>query len=201
MSSESPRKLKLDVRAQRQAQTRRRIVEAALFLHTTMGPSRTTISAVADRAGVRRQTVYAHFPDERSLLEACSAHARAASPPPELDAFRAVADPRERLDVALAALYPYFRRTAGGWSAVLRDAEVDPLVREMAGKRRLGYLDQLRDVLLAGWGARGARRKRLRAALGLAVDFRTWETLALKQGLSDREAALVVAASTRAQER
>ena len=85
--------------------------------------------------------------------------------------------------------------TAESWAAVLRDAEVDPLVREMAGTRRLGYVQQARDVLTVGWKARGERRRRLVAAIGLAVDFRTWETLALRQGLDDDGAAALMTTS------
>jgi AcrR family transcriptional regulator len=188
----SGRKLQLRVRAERQGQTRQRIVDAAIGLHTTVGPARTTISAIAERAGVQRQTVYAHFPDERSLMEACSAHVRATTPPPDFGPWRRIRDPRQRLVVALGELYPYFRRSAGGWSAILRDAEVDPLVRQLAGVRRLGYLQELRDVLAVGWKVRGAQRRRLVALLGLAVDFRTWETLAMRQGLDDRGAVTLM---------
>jgi AcrR family transcriptional regulator len=188
------RKLKLKVRAERQAETRARIIDAALALHTTVGPARTSISAIARRARVQRQTIYAHFADERSLLLACSAKGRARLPPPELAAFEGIADPRRRLRVALEQLYRYFRRGAGGWQAVLRDAEVSTLIREIATERRLQYLGALRDTLAAGWRLRDGRRRRLRAALGLAVDFRSWETLALKQGLGDRAAAALMCA-------
>jgi AcrR family transcriptional regulator len=187
------RKLHLKARAERQGQTRQRIVDAAIALHTTVGPARTTISAVAERAGVQRQTVYSHFPDDRSLLEACSAHVRAIFPPPDTALWAKIADPQERLVTALGQLYPYFRRTAGSWAAILRDAEVDALVQEMAATRRLGYLQRARDVLAVGWRARGARRAELLAFLGLAVDFRTWETLALRQRLDDEHAARLVA--------
>jgi AcrR family transcriptional regulator len=185
----SGRKLKLKARAERQGQTRQRIIDAAIGLHTSIGPARTTISAIAERAGVQRQTVYSHFPDERSLMEACSAHVRATTPPPDFAPWSKIRDPSQRLSVALGELYPYFRRTAGGWSAILRDAEIDPLVRQMAGERRLGYLRELRDLLAVGWKARGAQRKLLVAFLGLAVDFRSWEALALKQGLDDGDVA------------
>ena len=183
------RKLNLKARAERQGQTRERIIEAAVALHTTVGPARTTVSAIADRAGVQRQTVYAHFPDARSLFQACSAHVRATFPPPEIAPWTTIADPEERLSTALGQLYPYFRRTAGGWAGILRDAEVDALVREMAATRRLGYLEQARDALAVGWKVRGVRREGLIAVLGLAVDFRTWEVLALRQGLDDEHAA------------
>lgn len=193
-SVKSGRKLELKARAERQAQTRQRIVEAAVALHTTVGPAQTTVSAIAERAGVQRQTVYAHFPSDRVLLEACSAHVRATSPPPDPARWADIADPERRLRAALAELYPYFRRTARSWSNILRDAEVMPVVREIAGKRRLAYLDAVADGLAAGWGARGARRERLRAAIALAVDFRTWQTLAAKSGLTDEQAVSLMTA-------
>jgi AcrR family transcriptional regulator len=186
-------KLNLKARAERQSQTRQRIVEAAISLHTTVGPARTTVSAIAERAGVQRQTVYAHFPDDRTLFEACSAHVRETFPPPDVGSWTKIADPQARLAVALSQLYPYFRRTAGAWSAILRDADIDALVREFAANRRLGYLRQAHHVLAVGWRARGRRREQLSAMLGLAVDFRTWETLAIGQGLDDDEAARLMA--------
>jgi AcrR family transcriptional regulator len=184
-------------RAERVAETRQRIIESAVALHLERGPAQTSINAIAERAGVNRVTVYRHFPDARTLLEACSAHARRLNPPPSLDSWRRIEDPRRRIEVALTQLYDYFRRTEAGWSNVLRDAELAPLVKEMAETRRLTYLRQARDVLLAGWPARRARRPLLRAVLGLAVDFRTWQTLARRESLDDRTAvALMVHLAT-----
>lgn len=185
-------------RADRYAETRQRIVEAAVELHLERGPSRTSIGAIAERAGVSRITVYRHFPDARTLLEACARHSREANPPPDLDAWRRLADPVERLELALTELYGHFRRTEAGWSNILRDAELVPIVRELAEERRLAYLRQARDVLLAGWGARGGKRVVLAATLGLAVDFRTWQNLARRQELDDRHAALLMMQLVRA---
>jgi AcrR family transcriptional regulator len=184
-------------RAESKADTRQRIVEAAVALHLEHGPAHTSINAIAERAGVNRVTIYRHFPDTRTLLEACSAHAHRVNPPPDLAAWRRIEDPHQRIDVALAQLYDYFRRTEAGWASVLRDAEVAPLVKEMVEKRRLTYLRQARDVLLAGWAAPRTRRPLLRAVLGLAVDFRTWQTLVRREGLDDRTAvALMVRLAT-----
>jgi AcrR family transcriptional regulator len=185
------------VRAEQQAETRRRIIEAAVALHLERGPAQTSINAIAERAGVNRVTVYRHFPDARTLLEACSAHARELNPPPDLNRWRRIDDPRQRTEVGLTQLYDYFRRTEAGWSNVLRDAELAPLVKEMAEERRLAYLREARDVLLAAWPKRRARRPLLRAVLGLAVDFRTWQTLARREELDDRTAvALMVHLAT-----
>jgi AcrR family transcriptional regulator len=185
------------VRAERQAETRQRIIEAAVGLHLERGPAQTSINAIAERAGVNRVTVYRHFPDARTLLEACSLHARRLNPPPDLDGWRAIEDPRTRTETALTQLYAYFRRTEDAWANVLRDAELKPLVKEMAEERRLAYLREARDVLLDAWPKRRARRPVLRAVLGLAVDFRTWQTLARREELSDRAAvALMVHLAT-----
>jgi AcrR family transcriptional regulator len=185
------------VRAERVAETRQRIIESAVALHLERGPAQTSINAVAERAGVNRVTVYRHFPDARTLLEACSTHARRLNPPPSLDSWRRIEDPRRRIEVALTQLYDYFHRTEAGWSNVLRDAELAPLVKEMAETNRLTYLRQARDVLLAGWPARPTRRPLLRAVVGLAVDFRTWQTLARRESLDDRTAvALMVRLAT-----
>src|SRR5918911_1104386 len=180
------------VRAERQEETRQRIVEAAVALHLERGPAQTSINAVAERAGVNRVTVYRHFPDSRTLLEACSAHARRVNPPPDPRRWREIEDPRRRTEVALTQLYDYFRRTEAGWSNVLRDAELAPLVKEMAEERRLAYLREARDVLVAAWPRRRARRPLLRAVLGLAVDFRTWQTLCRREELDDRTAVALM---------
>lgn len=179
-------------RAASKADTRQRIVESAVALHLERGPAQTSINAIAERAGVNRVTVYRHFPDARSLLEACSAHAHRMNPPPDLTAWRRLEDPRERLELALPQLYDYFRRTEAGWTNLLRDAEVAPLVREMVEQRRLRYLREARDVLLRGWPGSRARRPLLRAVLRLAVDFRTWQTLVRGEELNDRTAAALM---------
>src|SRR5215204_7226642 len=98
-------------RAELEAETRRRITESAVELHGTVGPARTSMSAVAERAGVRRSTLYRHFPDEHALFAACSSHWSAANPPPDIGAWADVADPDERLAAALAELYAYSART------------------------------------------------------------------------------------------
>src|SRR5690349_996874 len=129
MSSET-RKYEQRKRAESVADTRRRITEAAIELHGTVGPARTTMSAVAKRAGVERRTLYRHFPNEADLFEACSSHYFAANPSPDLDGWRATRDPRERLTRALDELYAYYERTAPMLSNVLRDAELVDFARE-----------------------------------------------------------------------
>src|SRR4051794_6912723 len=91
------RDYRLGRRAEKQAATRKRIVEAAFDLHTTLGPARTTVSQIAERAGVQRHTYYAHFPQERDLFLACSGLALERDPLPDLEALRAMPAGRARI--------------------------------------------------------------------------------------------------------
>jgi AcrR family transcriptional regulator len=189
MSSEmsKARTYELKRRAERQLQTRQRIVEAAVELHTTVGPSRTTVQAIAERAGVTRPTVYAHFPDDRSLLQACSRHVRETAPPPDPTAWRSITDPGERLEEALRELYGYYERLEPLLENVQRDAAVMPIVAEM-NAYRVHYLEQIRDLLLEAWPTRGEARARLAPAIGHALEFRTWHSLVRRQGCRTDEA-------------
>jgi AcrR family transcriptional regulator len=175
-------------RAELEAQTRLRITESAVALHGTFGPARTSISAIAEHAGVRRSTVYRHFPDEAALFAACSSHWRASNPPPDLAAWREIEDPDERLRVALGELYAQYRRTERMLENLFRDEAAVPAVRaSFAGFHE--YLADAADVLMHGRGLRGGAAKRVRAAVGHALSFATWQSLAREQGLEDRQAA------------
>ena len=190
MSSEkvTKRSYELKRRAERQDETRQRIVEAAVALHSTVGPARTTVAAVAERAGVTRPTVYAHFPDAESLFRACSGHVREAVPPPDPEPWRAIAEPSERLRRALDELYAYYARLESLLDNVQRDAPLLPIVREVGGYR-LRHLERVREVVLDAWPARGRAQERLTRAIGHALDFRTWQSLVRGQGCTPAEAA------------
>src|ERR671912_812919 len=157
----------LKKRAERQAETRRRIVEAAVELHSSVGPALTTLSLVAERAGVQRHTLYAHFPDERSLLLACSGLTAERDPLPDADPWRAIADRRERLRTGLLAIYGWYERNAARAACVLRDAEYHALTKEIAEMRLGPHMAAYQEVL-------GAKlRTKQRALLRLALSFFT----------------------------
>jgi AcrR family transcriptional regulator len=183
------RTYELKRRAERQEETRRRIVEAAVDLHSTEGPSRTTVQAIADRAGVTRPTVYAHFPDERALFAACSGHVRDTTPPPDPAPWRAIADPDERLQVALREIYAYYAQLEPLLTNVERDAATMPVIAEI-NEYRVRYLGEVRDLLLRGRSAR-ARAGR---TIGHALEFTTWRSLVRRQGCTTDEAVRLMAA-------
>jgi AcrR family transcriptional regulator len=182
------RKYEQTRRAQQQEETRRRIVEAAVALHGEEGPARTTMSAIAERAGVQRNTLYRHFPDERSIVYACSAHFYAEHPMPTGDGWEDAADPADRLQRGLGELYAYWQATEDMTTHVLRDAEVDPVVHEVLTERGGPPLAALRAVLLDAWPAE-RRTPALEAALDLALAFGTWQSLVRGSGLSTPDAA------------
>lgn len=185
--SDRKRKYEKKRRAEAEAQTRLRITESAVELHGSLGPAHTSMSAVAEHAGVRRSTLYRHFPDERALFGACSAHWGEANPPPDLGRWRALEDPGERLDTALADLYAYYRQTEEMLDKLLRDAPTVPVVDELMGGFH-AFLAEATDVLMKGRGLRGKGRDRTRAAIGHALAFRTWQDLTRTQGLDDEAA-------------
>jgi AcrR family transcriptional regulator len=181
-------------RADLEEETRLRITVSALDLHGTVGPSQTSISAVARRAGVRRSTVYRHFPDETALFRACSAHWAAHNPPPDLEAWATIAQPNDRLRVALIELYGFFHRTERMLDNLFRDETTVPVVRQQFSRFR-GYIHQARDVLMAGRGLRGGAQRRTQGAIGHAVAFSTWKSLVREQQLSNVEAAALMASA------
>jgi AcrR family transcriptional regulator len=173
------RKYELKERARRQSETRNRIIEAAVELHTSVGPARTTISAIAQRAGVERHTVYAHFADERMLFEACSSHWAERHPFPDVESSLAIDDPEARLRAVLRALYRWYAHVEGDVAIFRRDAQVHELNAEIIAE------DDRKLAELADELARGRpRRKPVRATIGHVLEFETWRSLVRRQDLS-----------------
>jgi AcrR family transcriptional regulator len=187
------RKYELKKRADDMAETRRKITEAAVDLHGTVGPARTTTSAVAERAGVQRHTVYRHFPTDADLFQACSGHFFKKNPWPDPEPWRKISDPRRRLATALDELYAYYEQTEPMFSNVLRDADlVEPLRPTLVPMQAI--LAETAGILAAGWGARGRRKRALTAAINHAIDFHTWRSLAEGAQITRAEAVELVSA-------
>jgi AcrR family transcriptional regulator len=164
--------------------TRERITHAAVELHGTIGPAATTMSAVAELAGVTRATLYRHFPNEEALFTACSADWLAANPRPDPAGWASIADPARRLGAALGELYAYYRSTEQMRTNLLRDIAAIP---ERFRPGVVAFPATMVQVLEGGWPEPSGARLR-RAAIGHAVGFETWRSLA-GEGLTDEEAA------------
>jgi AcrR family transcriptional regulator len=182
------RKYEMKKRAERQRETRRRIVEATVELHRTRGPANTTISEIAERAGVNRLTVYNHFPDITDLLKACSRSWTERHPAPDPTPWAQISDPQQRLRTALTELYGFYARTEPMRANVLRDAQTMPELAALLEGSVVPYLGAVRDLLAEGWEVNDDRRRRLLATLKLVIDFHTWRSLERESGLSREEA-------------
>jgi AcrR family transcriptional regulator len=191
-------KYKLKRRAERQEETRLRIARAAVELHGTVGPSKTTMSALAEEAGVSRPTLYSHFPDELSLFKACSSLDLSENPLPDPDPWAKIADPEERLRSALTEVYAYYLRREQIMYNVLRDAqgdaEVNANLREVL-KPLIAHWERMKEILATAWEVNEERPQRqqqllllLRGAIGVALDFQTWRTMVREQDLTDEQA-------------
>jgi AcrR family transcriptional regulator len=186
--TDQKRPYRMKRRAELQERTRRRITESTVELHERLGPARTSISAVAQHAGVRRSTVYRHFPDEAALFEACTAHWMNTNPLPDIEAWAAIEDPAHRLESGLAELYAYYRRTEQMLDHLIRDEAVNATVRRLFDGFRQS-LDAARATLMTGRSARGAASSSVQAAIGHALAFTTWRSLTRDQQLEDGQAA------------
>jgi AcrR family transcriptional regulator len=189
--SDQKRPYRMKRRAELVEETRRRITESAVALHERIGPAQTSISAIAEQAGVRRSTVYRHFPDEDALFAACSSHFRALHPAPDPAAWAAVGDPDARTATALSELYSFYGGAQRMYESLFRDESLVPAVR-----RRLrdfhGYLEDARHALMTGRSLRGRAAEHTRAALGHALAFATWRSLTQEQALTDDDAVALM---------
>lgn len=194
MSDVKGRSYRQTNRAEQVAATRRRLVEAALKLHTTIGPARTSLSHVAREARVSRPTLYAHFPDESALLRACTFHSLASDPPPDPQTWLEVTSPRERVRRGLAELYDYFERTESLTANILKDMYTVPAMKKLNVPILETAFTRMGEILAEGFEDRTqAVRQRRRAAVAVALSFGTWQVLVRQQGLTRSRAVDVMA--------
>ncbi len=177
------RRYQLKRRAERQDETRHRIVEAAVTLHGSIGMAQTTVTQIAERAGVGRQTVYRHFPDALTLVRACSGLYWERNPLPDPEQWRSVVDPHERFRTALRESYAYHRRTEAMIGHAFTDAPDHPIMQDYHD-----HWQHAADIVASAWRLRGRRRSLLRAGIGHAIVFPTWLSLVRDQGLTDQQA-------------
>jgi AcrR family transcriptional regulator len=180
------RKYQLQRRAERQEQTRQRIVDAAIQLHQTVGGT-ATISAIAELAGVERLTVYRHFPDERALLTACTGHYLQCNPPPDATPWQAIENPETRFRLGLREVYAYHRRTEPMFVQAQREMDVNPLLGELLAAY-YAYWAHLGNILAEAWQPSPPAAPLLHAAIAHALSFPTWRSLVHDQHLNDEDA-------------
>lgn len=191
MSIKSPKRIyRKTTRAKQEEQTRRRITEAVVELHRTVGPAQTTISDIANLAGVGRVTVYKHFPDDAAMFRACSDHWLADNPPPDFTQALTEPDELKRAAAVFRLLYDYYRRSYDMMGKVMRDAKTMPALADVVENGWMKLLQGLEDALVPA-GNKGASAQHYRATLRVAMDINTWSTIS-GMGIDDETAAELV---------
>lgn len=184
------RKYQKTKRAEQQEQTRDKIVEAAMTLHEELGPRATSISAIAERAGVQRLTVYRHFEDDVAIFQACSSRWFELNSPPDPCLWQEVTPAAQRTEEALLNLYMYYSDTALMLSRVSCDeADIPALQEVMKGFR--SYLDRIGNDLLKAWQAESKNRKDVKALINHALQFSTWKSFS-QENMKERRIAEVM---------
>jgi AcrR family transcriptional regulator len=198
MNRTQRRPYRLQRRRDAMDETRDRITRAAFELHATVGPAQATISAIAERAGVQRHTVYRHFPDIIGLIRACTAHGMEVSGLPQPERWDGIDDRLVRLRVALEEMYAYYRANERLIANVLRDLPVMPELAAGSSDYQ-DHLGRIWGIVLAPWmRLRGGRGARTRALVSTALEFGTWQALTTRGGLTDKQAAATMVASVAA---
>ncbi|WP_326565319.1 TetR/AcrR family transcriptional regulator [Amycolatopsis rhabdoformis] len=191
-TDKATRTYRMSRRADAMEDTRRRITEAIVALHESIGPARTTVAGIAEAAGVQRHTVYRYFPTEDDQLAACSAHYWGNHPWPDPQQWRSLDDPAERLTLALHQLYRFYAEVEPMLVNSLRDAPDMPAVDRAFDEFR-AFLDAATALLSTGWAPARGRKRFVVAAVRHALAFDTWRSLVREAGLSTRDAAKLMA--------
>ena len=181
------------MRAEKTASTRQRIVEAAIELHGTVGPANTSLSAVARKAGVSRPTLYSHFPDEASLFHACTMHWMSQDPPPDPAAWLEIDDSNRRIGTALNEIYSHYARNEQMLGNVIRDMYLVESMRSFNVPLVEESFAAMTEILGSGFDDGSDLAVRRRAMVSVAITFNTWKSLVRIEGLTNEEAADLMA--------
>ena len=184
MRTTKARLYRMHRRAEQVDLTHQRITEAAIRLHTTIGPANTSLASVAAEAGVTRLTVYRHFPDLEALFVACSSHWATLNPWPDTAAWHDIPDVDERARSALRQLYGWYREHGDDLFPIYRDIAAMPATIQEAIRARDATAAA---ALIDGHTPAGVDARRLRAVAGHLVSFWTWRSLAHDETLDDPE--------------
>lgn len=188
-SNRDRRPYRMRRRAELVDQTRLRITEAAVRLHTTVGPANTSIAGIAEAAGVTRLTVYRHFADLDEIFVACTGHWRALHPAPDPAAWSSIPDLPSRARLAIGELYAWYAEVGQDLLPLYRDLDAWP---PRARERLRAEASAMADVIVGDAAGTGGAARCLRAVVGHATSLFTWRSL-VDGGLTSPEAAELAA--------
>ena len=182
----APRIYRMTRRAAASAETRRRIVDAAIALHAEKGVLGTTWPDIAKRADVALGTVYRHFPGLDQLVPACTSENAVRMRPPGASLLVGVTRPEERIGRFVEELFAFYGRSAPWTPRAGIDRHQLPVLDTILSRREAGLKALVEETL----GPLRRRRHALDAALAL-TDFGVWRSLT-RSGLSTEAAARLI---------
>jgi AcrR family transcriptional regulator len=147
----APRKYTMDKRQAAVEETRQRILEATLSLHSEKGILGTSWQDIAKRADVSVGTVYKHFPSLDELVPACGELMYAITRPPSLEdapeIFAGVSSLEERLEHLISELFDFYERGASYIETDFQERQL-PMVQEWEAHMRATIEGLVREALL-----------------------------------------------------
>jgi AcrR family transcriptional regulator len=165
----APRKYSMDRRKAAVEETRRRIVEATLALHSEKGILGTSWKDIAERADVSVGTVYKHFPSLDELVPACGELVYAITRPPSLEnapeIFAGASTLEERVGRLVSELFDFYERGAPYIETDFQERRL-PAVREWEAHMRATLEGLAREALRPA-----DPDERVVRAVGALVDF------------------------------
>jgi AcrR family transcriptional regulator len=158
-------------------ETKRRILEASLMLHSQRGVTGTSWQEIADAAGVSVGTVYYHFPTMDDLVPACSGLGRQLRPAPTAEIFKGLSGKRARIDALVHALFTHYEKVRGPYGYTLVERRTVPVLARLADE----LLGHYRSLVKAALDP--SADDETVAKVEALVDFRLWDSLQ-ERGLS-----------------
>ena len=146
----APRKYTMDKRKAAMEETRQRILEATLALHSEKGIFGTSWQDIAHRADVSVGTVYKHFPSLDELVPACGELMYAITRPPSLEdapeIFAGAHSLEERLERLISELFDFYERGAPYIETDFQERQL-PMVQEWEAHMRATIAGLVREAL------------------------------------------------------
>ena len=141
----------MDKRRAAVQETRQRILEATLALHSEKGILGTSWQDIAQRADVSVGTVYKHFPSLDELVPACGELMYAITRPPSLEdapeIFAGAHSLEERLERLISELFDFYERGARYIETDFQERQL-PMVQEWEAQMRATITGLVREALL-----------------------------------------------------
>jgi hypothetical protein len=120
-------------------------------------------------------------------------HWMSQDPPPDATAWLEIDDPHRRVGTALSQIYAHYARNEQVTGNVFRDMYLVESMRSFNVPLVEGSFTAMRETLGSAFSDDADLAVRRKAMLSVALSFNTWKTLVRAEGLTNEEAADLMA--------